>query len=91
MINKGVYILLLITLMVLGIGCVQPVTAQYKGNIAINADGGIIPATAPIQKTDTSYCLIGDIVGSIKVNANNIVLDGRGALYQASHYMRQRT
>ena len=69
---------ILITLMTLGIAFIQPINAQYQGNITINADYSINPSTAPIQKKSTIFYLTSDIVGSITVNANSIVFDGSG-------------
>jgi hypothetical protein len=61
-----------------GVVCVQPIKAQYQGNIAINADGSITPSTAPIQQTGNTYTLTSDVDGDMAVEANNIVLDGKG-------------
>jgi parallel beta-helix repeat protein len=56
----------------------QPVKAQFQGNVTINADGSINPASAPIQKTGNVYTLTDGITGSIAVNESNIVLNGNG-------------
>jgi parallel beta-helix repeat protein len=61
-----------------GVVCVQPIKAQYQGNIAINADGSITPSVAPIQQVGNIYTLTSDVTGSITVNGNNMVLDGNG-------------
>jgi len=58
--------------------CVHPIKAEYKGNITINADGSLSPSPAPIQQTGNIYTLTSDIDGDITVEANNIVLDGKG-------------
>jgi len=76
--RKAAVTLILIGLMTLWIVCVQPIRAEYQGNIAINADRSITPSTAPIQQTGDTYTLTGDVVGSITVSASNIVLDGSG-------------
>jgi parallel beta-helix repeat protein len=70
--------LILVCLMALGVVCVMPVKAQYEGSITINADGSVSPSTAPIQQTDNIYTLTSDVDGDIAVEANNIVLDGKG-------------
>jgi parallel beta-helix repeat protein len=76
--KAAVVTLTLIGLMTLGMVCVQPIKAEYQGNITINADGSLSPSTAPITQTGTIYSLTSDMVGSITVSANNIVLDGSG-------------
>ncbi len=76
--RKAAVTLILIGLMTLWMVCVQPIRAEYQGNIAINADRSITPSTAPIQQTGDTYTLTGDVVGSITVSASNIVLDGSG-------------
>ena len=70
--------LILITLLTLGIVCVQPIKAQYKGNITINADGSINPSTAPILQTSLIYSSVSDVEGSITVHTSNVILDGNG-------------
>jgi parallel beta-helix repeat protein len=68
--------LVLILIMALGMICVQPVKAQYQGNITISASGSISPASAPIQRIGNTYTLTGDINGSVTIVKSNIVLDG---------------
>jgi len=46
--------------------------------ITINADGSVTPSTAPIQQASNIYKLTGDVVESITVNRNDVVLDGNG-------------
>jgi hypothetical protein len=46
--KTAVVTLILIGLMTLGIVCIQPIKAEYQGDITINADGSISPSTAPI-------------------------------------------
>lgn len=55
-----------------------PVECQSPIDITINSDGTISPASSPIQLTDRTYTLTGDITGTITVCASNIVLDGEG-------------
>ncbi len=57
---------------------IQPIKAEYQDSITINADGSISPSTAPIQQTGNIYTLTSDVDGDIAVEANNIVLDGKG-------------
>lgn len=70
--------LILIGLITLCAVRVQPIKAEYQGNITINADGSITPSTAPIQQTGKMYTLTSDVIGDIVVEANNIILDGKG-------------
>jgi parallel beta-helix repeat protein len=75
--------LILISLMILGVVCVQPIKAQYQGDITINADGSISPSTAPIQQDDDVYILTGDLIGSrITVMRSYMTLDGDGHTIQ---------
>jgi parallel beta-helix repeat protein len=76
--KTAVVTLILIGLMTLGIVCIQPIKAEYQGDITINADGSISPSTATIQQTGNIYTLTSDVDGDITVEANNIVLDGKG-------------
>jgi parallel beta-helix repeat protein len=69
--------LILMYLLTLGVVCVQPIKAQYQGDITINADGSISPSTAPIQQNGDMYILTGDLIGSrITVMRSNMTLDG---------------
>ena len=70
--------LILIGLLTSGVVGIKPIKAQYQGNITINADGTISPSTAPIQQTGNIYTLTTEMDGDITVEANNIVLDGKG-------------
>ncbi len=56
----------------------QPVKAQYQGNITINSDGSISPLPAPIQQDNGVYVLTDDVVGSISVMASNLAFNGNG-------------
>jgi parallel beta-helix repeat protein len=76
--KAAVVTLTLIGLMTLGMVCVQPIKAEYQGNIALNADGTITPSTAPIQQTGDTYTLTGDVVGSISILRSNTTFDGNG-------------
>jgi parallel beta-helix repeat protein len=85
--KKSVVIaLILVSLMTSGVVCVQPIKAEYQGSITINADGTISPSTAPIEKTGNIYTLTSDLIGSITVNSNNIVLDGKGSTLVSDEY-----
>ena len=51
--------------------------AQYFGAVAIKADGSVSPPSVPIWRDGDTYTLTGDL-GSIRVERNNIILDGNG-------------
>jgi parallel beta-helix repeat protein len=76
--KAAVVTLTLIGLMTLGMVCVQPIKAEYQGNIAVDADGNVTPSTAPIQQSGDTYTLTGDVVGSISVLRSNMTFDGNG-------------
>jgi parallel beta-helix repeat protein len=76
--KTAVVTLILIGLMTLGVVCIQPIKAEYQGNITINADGSISPSTAPIQQNGDTYTLTGDVIGSITVMRSNMTFDGNG-------------
>jgi parallel beta-helix repeat protein len=81
--ETAVIALILISLMTLGVVCVQPIKAEYQGDITINADGSISPSTAPIQQDGDMYILTGDLIGSrITVMRSNMTLDGDGHTIQ---------
>ncbi len=70
--------LILLCLIASSIFYLQPVKAQYQGNITINADGTITPTSAPITPSGNTCNLTSNIDGSITVNRSNIVLNGNG-------------
>ncbi len=76
--KTAVVTLILIGLMTLGVVCIQPIKAEYQGDISINADGSISPSTAPIERLGDSYILTSNVIGNIAVKTNNIVFDGNG-------------
>jgi parallel beta-helix repeat protein len=76
--KAAVVTLILISLLTLSAVRIQPIKAEYQGDITINADGNISPSTTPIQQTGNIYTLTSDMDGDIAVEANNIVLDGKG-------------
>ena len=80
-----VFTLILIILIALGAVCIQPINAQYQGNITINADGSISPSTAPIQQTGNTYSLLSDVTGSILLQRSNSVFNGKEHILQSSH------
>jgi parallel beta-helix repeat protein len=80
--ETAVIALILISLMTLGVVCVQPIKAQYQGDITVNADGSISPSTAPIQQDGDMYILTGDVIGSIFVTRSNITVEGDGHTIQ---------
>lgn len=56
---------------------VRPIEAA--GVVYIRADGSIDPSTAPVSSIDNvTYTLDGDVVGSIEVERDGIVIDGSG-------------
>jgi parallel beta-helix repeat protein len=81
--ESAVITLILISLMTLGVVCVQPIKAEYQGDITINATGSITPSTAPIHQDGDRYVLTDDLIGShITVMRSNMVLDGDGHTIQ---------
>ena len=70
--------LMFICWIAVGVVCVQPIKAQYQGNIAINADGSITPSTASIQQVGDVYYLTSDMTENVWVYKSNITLDGNG-------------
>ena len=77
------FALILICLLFLGVFCIRPVKAQYQSSITINADGSVIPSTAPIQQSGNVYTLTSDEVTNIEgvcitVQRSNMILDGNG-------------
>lgn len=76
--KKTVAVLILICVITLGTVSIQPIKAQYQGNITINADGSVSPSAAPIQQTGNVYTLTGDMYGSISVERSNLIFDGNG-------------
>jgi parallel beta-helix repeat protein len=76
--KTAVVTLILIGLMTLSVVCIQPIKAEYQGDITINADGSISPSTAPIQQNGDTYTLTGDAIGSITVLRSNMTFDGNG-------------
>ena len=59
-------------------------SAQSFEVITIRADGSIYPSTAPFQRTGNIYTFTGNIKTSIKIERNNIVIDGNGYTLQSS-------
>jgi parallel beta-helix repeat protein len=71
------FTLILLTLTgTLGAVYIQPINAQYQGNVTINPDGTISPTDAPIMQTGNIYLITSNFAGSIKMNISNVVLDG---------------
>lgn len=77
--KKTFVALVLLSIIVSGAVCLQPIKAQYRGNIVIDDDGGISPSTAPIRQTDNVYTLTGNVEGDITIYRSNMVLDGNGS------------
>jgi parallel beta-helix repeat protein len=76
--KAAVVTLILISLLTLGSVRIQPIIAEYQGDITINADGSISPSTAPIQQAGNTYTLTSDVSGYISIKRNNTVLYGNG-------------
>ncbi len=74
---KKAYVIALIMISLV-IVSIQPIKAQHQGNISIKSDGSISPSTAPIQQTSNTYTLENGIQGDVIIEANNIILDGKG-------------
>ncbi|MGA3191851.1 MAG: NosD domain-containing protein [Candidatus Bathyarchaeia archaeon] len=56
-------------------------TAKAITTIYIQADGGVLPITAPIQRNGNVYTLTGNIISDtdgIVIETNNTILDGAG-------------
>ncbi|UCE74711.1 MAG: right-handed parallel beta-helix repeat-containing protein [Methanomassiliicoccales archaeon] len=54
------------------------VSADYSGDITINADGSITPSDAPITRQGCTYTLTDNIYGTITIQKSRITLDGDG-------------
>ena len=76
--NVAALVSILLCLMAIGVVCIRPVKAQYRGNITINADGSISPSTAPIQQTGDTYTLTGGLHGSLSISKDNVIVNGDG-------------
>jgi hypothetical protein len=70
---------------------------NMDGTTYIRADGSIEPQTAPIRRDGDNYTLTGDILGSVVVERDNMILDGAGyaveglgAEYSVGVFMEQR-
>lgn len=74
--RKSAALLLILVLIFSLIASVLLVKAEYNGNITINADGSVNPSTAPLERAGNVYSLTNDIIGTITVNNNNVILDG---------------
>jgi parallel beta-helix repeat protein len=69
--------LMFICWIAVGVVCVQPIKAQYQGDVTINADGSLTPTTS-IQQVGDVYYLTSDIAEVIWVYKSNIIIDGNG-------------
>ena len=61
----------------------QPVKAQSSQTITIKADGSVDPPIAAVRRDGDVYSLTGNIIDSITVQRDNIVLEGAGYTVQA--------
>ena len=71
-------VIVTLILLILVVGCLPPIKAQYQGNVTVNADGSISPSTAPIHQAGNIYTLTGDMIGSISILRSNLTFDGNG-------------
>jgi parallel beta-helix repeat protein len=84
--ETAVAALILIGLMALCAVCVQPIEAEYQGDITIKVDGSISPSTAPMRQDGDRYVLTGDLIGSrIIVMRSNTTLNGGGHTIQGEN------
>ena len=78
----------LLSVLVLGLLIALVVQAQLavaqQLSILIQADGKVLPTTAPIQQVDGTYKITADITTPIVVEKSNIVLDGQGFTIQGT-------
>jgi hypothetical protein len=70
-------VLLLILSVALG-SIFQVGVVKAEGIIYIRADGSIDPSTAPIQRNEEGYTLVGDIEDFVILEKNNTIFDGAG-------------
>jgi parallel beta-helix repeat protein len=63
---------------VAGTHLVNLVSAQSFMTIIIKADGSIDPSTAPITQTGNVYALTNNILGTITIENDNIIIEGAG-------------
>ncbi len=83
--------LILICLLALGVVCIQPIKAQYQGNIIIDDDGGISPSTAPISRAGNVYTLSSNVEGEITIYRSNMVLDGNGSTIAGGLFLNAKS
>ena len=71
-------IVLLLFLSVVLFSLPQIGIVKANGTIYVRADGSIDPSTAPIQRNEEVYTLVGDIEDYVILERNNTVFDGAG-------------
>ena len=79
-------------LFVLSVSMLTPainVEAEVFETIYIEADGSIVPSTAPISRVGDLYTLTDDILGEIVVERDNIVIDGASYTIQGTDFNDQ--
>jgi hypothetical protein len=69
--------LLILTSMLTFAFNIKPTKAEWSGTVQIRADGSIDPPTAPIRSDRDVYTFTDNIFGSIIVERNNIIVDGK--------------
>ena len=76
--NKSIALILVIMFgLLLCIGSIQSVNAQFLGSVYIAADGSVV-GTNSIQQNGNIYTLTGNISGGISVQKSYIVIEGAG-------------
>jgi hypothetical protein len=83
---KKIAITIGIILFVAAFSYVQPIIAQTKNNIVINADGTVGSSDGLIQQEGDTYRLKGDFQGTIEILRNNILLNGKGHTILCSNF-----
>jgi parallel beta-helix repeat protein len=81
--NKPIVILILISLLILDVACLEPSKAQpqaIQGGVIINSDGSINPQITQIKQTGNTYTLTNDLNIHIQffLQKSNIIFDGGG-------------
>jgi parallel beta-helix repeat protein len=82
---KKAYLLLFILLLFSAVTVVDSESpADVEMVVYIRADGSVEPLTVPIERDGNVYTFTGDIQGSIFVERDNVVIDGRGFVLQGT-------
>ena len=82
---KKAFLLLFILLLFSAVTVVYSESSdEVEMVVYIRADGSVEPSTAPIERSGNVYTFTGDIQGSIFVERDNVVIDGRGFVLQGT-------